>query len=92
MKIFAKRDGSVYMLVKDGVDEIEAETEGRVLDARTNRLYPWMNANSIIARGYWTLYSGSQSIVEPMVEAAEEIERVEYGPAKLTAGQLGLEG
>jgi len=73
MKIIAQRNENVYMLVEDGVDEIEADTEGRVLDDRNELLYPYTDANSLVARGYWEEFDGDQSILDPMLDDAKEV-------------------
>lgn len=73
MKILAEKEGgNVYLLVEDGVDELDGETEARVLDNEYEKLYPWQYAHSIVARGYWGDYDGDADL-DAMLNDAEEV-------------------
>lgn len=73
MKILGITGEDNYLLVEDGVDELQAGTEGRVLDDQSNKLYPWQNAHAIVTRGYWEEYEGDQSKLDDMLNDAEEV-------------------
>ena len=53
MKIIAQKEGGEILLVGD-------ENQSSVWDTTQNIRYPAFNTQSILARGYWVAYTGSQ--------------------------------
>lgn len=72
MKILGQRNENVYLLVEDGVSEIEEETQARILDDRQNLLFPWELGHSLLARGYWSDYEGGADL-DAMLDRADEV-------------------
>lgn len=71
MKILGQRNENVYLLVEDGVSEIEDETQARILDDRQNLLFPWELGHSLLARGYWSDYDGGADLNQMLNDAEE---------------------
>lgn len=80
MKIAYQRGKNDYLVVEDSVEQIGPQTMGRILDSGDGKLYPELPVQSILARGYWDEFTGSQSILEPLLDEAEEVEAPETDP------------
>lgn len=78
MKIIADDGGSRYLIIRD--DELRGDTMGRVLDAAEGVLYAPISAHSILARGGWFEYDGSQDMLDPLMDSVNRIEEADESP------------
>lgn len=70
MKILAKRGKNTYLiLTKDHEDPLKRK--GRVLSVICKTLYPEMKLDSILMRGYWEEYKGSQDKLKELLKSVE---------------------
>lgn len=73
MKIVATQGANRYLLVEDNINKLENDTKSRVLDLNQQKLFPWFNLQSILARGYWKNYNGNQDILENLLSQVKEV-------------------
>ena len=82
MKTIAYRGHGSYLIVPDGVTELEADTPGRVFNCSPTTgegiLYPWQYAHQILNFGYWEYFDSDDSPLEfDLASALAGAERVE---------------
>jgi hypothetical protein len=75
MKMIAKMDG--YTIIAQQGDSVylladKSGKKGRVLSLKQGSLFKPFNLQSIIARGYWEEYKGSQSKMDELIDEVDE--------------------
>jgi hypothetical protein len=75
MKIIAYQGTKRYLL-EVGLDH-RGLPMGRVLDLGQGKLFPPFNIHSILARGYWEEYTGSQDILDDLLSRVVHMGRTE---------------
>lgn len=60
-RIIATQGSQCYLV-------LVAEDRARVLDLEARRYFPAFNLQSILARGYWQAYRGSQRVLRDLIK------------------------
>ncbi|AMM45077.1 hypothetical protein SP15_270 [Bacillus phage SP-15] len=74
MEIIGQRDENTFLV------QI-SETEGRILDLHDKLLFPAMNIDAIISKGYWEDYQGDINLEEVLPTVRDlTVEDLRSGP------------
>lgn len=67
MKIIGIKGKDTYLILTKGHDD-PFKQKARVLDVSRETFYPELKLHSILMRGYWKEYTGSQDLLKELLK------------------------